>query len=566
MSNPRTGLAARLVSQQLLSDAQVAAATETARRSGVTLVRQLIRTRLLERGSLSAAVAEEFSLPLLDLSAFDLSAIPGNLLDLRLLSKHRALPLFHRANRLFVALSDPTDAAGLDAIRFHTGMAVEAVAVDEDQLAMALRTVSGGIEQGLPQQVGDQPLSVSALEVPQADPAPGDDAPRHGVDDAPVVRFVNQLLLEAVRQQASDIHIEPFEKIFRIRFRIDGLLHEIDRPAIKMAGRIVSRLKILSRMDISERRLPQDGRIKLVLGGNRNLELRVNSLPTLWGEKLVLRLLDPSQVGLDMDTLGFEPGQLQLYLSALQRPQGMILVTGPTGSGKTRTLYAGLNRLNTPERNISTVEDPVEMYLEGINQLQVHPRIGMTFASALRALLRQDPDILMVGEVRDLETAEIAVKAAQTGHLLLSTLHTNNAAETLSRLRGMGLPAYNLASSIALIIAQRLVRRLCSHCKESISIPDNSLLEAGFQPCQLNGLRTFRAVGCRHCRDGYLGRIGIYEVVPISTAMTRIIMGSCDTRQLSAQSRQEGFLGLRQSALLKVAQGLTSLDEVSGLT
>ena len=472
------------------------------------------------------------------------------------------LPLYKRGNRLYLAVSDPTNITAIDEVKFHTGLSTDVIIVDETKLSPAIDQFIDQMEGGTALldmlDVADLDSLNIEIQEKEADTAEVDNS-----DETPIVRFVNKILLDAIRTGASDIHFEPYEKIYRIRLRTDGILREVARPPINLAPRIASRLKIMSQMDISERRLPQDGRIKMKLSRTRDIDFRVNTLPTLWGEKLVLRILDPSSAQMGIDALGYEEDQKALFMQGLAKSQGMILVTGPTGSGKTVSLYTGLNLLNTPETNISTAEDPVEINREGINQVAVNARIGLSFATALRSFLRQDPDIIMVGEIRDLETAEIAIKASQTGHLVLSTLHTNSAPETLTRLRNMGVPSYNLATSVSLIIAQRLCRRLCSYCKQPMKLPENALLEAGFQADQLESLTLFGPGGCDACTQGYKGRVGIYEVVPVTDGIARIIMQDGNSIEIADQARKEGFNNLRQSALLKVAQGLTSLEEAN---
>jgi type IV pilus assembly protein PilB len=446
-------------------------------------------------------------------------------------------------------------------------MTVESVLVEEDKLSAAVDRLLSSSDTSLEDAFGelDGSLDDIDLEDPEsrekeqeADTAPG--------DDAPIVRFVNKILLDAIRIGASDVHFEPYEKRYRVRYRTDGVLKEVSQPPINLAGKIAARLKVMSQMDISERRIPQDGRIKMKISKNKAIDFRVNTLPTLWGEKIVLRILDPTSAKLGIDALGYEEDQKQLYLEALSNPQGMILVTGPTGSGKTVSLYTGLNILNVEGTNISTAEDPVEINLEGINQVNVNTKVGLDFASALRSFLRQDPDVVMVGEIRDLETAQIAIKAAQTGHLVLSTLHTNSAAETLTRLANMGVPAFNIATSVSLIIAQRLARRLCSHCKQPADIPKEALTEAGFDSGQIESGEFYHPVGCAHCNGGYKGRVGIYEVVKVTDAVSRIIMSGGNSIEISDAARGEGFASLRKSALRKVASGVTSLEEANRVT
>lgn len=559
-----SGLAKRLVTDGLLTEAQAEESLRLARRDKIPFVTHLVKNQVADGRRIALAASQEFGAPLLDLASYDITHCPKDLVDTKLLRKHRMLPLFRRANRLFLAASDPTNITALDELKFHTGLSTDIILVDENQLSPAIDQLIEMIEgnDSLRSLLQDADLDSLNVEVNPAGGA-GPDADADTSDETPIVRFVNKVLLDAIRSGASDIHVEPYERSYRIRVRTDGILREIARPPLNLATRIASRLKIMAQMDISERRLPQDGRIKMNLSRTRAIDFRVNTLPTLWGEKVVLRILDPSSAQMGIDALGYEPEQKALYMSALSQSQGLILVTGPTGSGKTVSLYTGLNILNTSEINISTAEDPVEINLEGVNQVAVNARIGLSFASALRAFLRQDPDIIMVGEIRDLETAEIAIKAAQTGHLVLSTLHTNSAAETLTRLRNMGIPSYNLATSVSLIIAQRLGRRLCNHCKQPITLPDAVLLEAGFTAAQVPGLQLFSPVGCDACHDGYKGRVGIYEVVPVTDGMARIIMQDGNAIEIADQARKEGHGGLRQSALRKVANGLTSLEEAN---
>ena len=506
----------------------------------------------------AAATAAALGAPLLDLDAFDPHQIERGLIDRKLIRQFQVLPLLRHGDRLLLALAEPAALAAVDEIKFHTGFAVQPVVVEAAKLDRALRLQDRG--EGLLDEVG--------LEDLRADPGPGPQSSGEAAaaDETPIVRLVNRLLLDALQAGASDVHFEPFETTCRVRFRIDGILHEITRPPVHIARRIASRLKIMAQMDISERRLPQDGRIRLHGADGAGIDFRVNTLPTLWGEKLVLRILDGGGAQMDIDALGLADCQREHFQSALRASQGLILVTGPTGSGKTVTLYAGLRLLNTPERNIATAEDPVEINLEGVNQVAVNNRIGLDFAACLRAFLRQDPDVLMVGEIRDLETAGIAVKAAQTGHLVLSTLHTNSAGETLTRLRNMGVPAFNLATSVRLIIAQRLARKLCTHCRLPLRLPGDALLEAEFAQSEIDSLQLYGAQGCGHCKSGYRGRIGIYEMLPVSTDMARVIMGDGNALDIASQAAAEGHRDLRQAALARAATGLTSLDEVNRVT
>ncbi len=513
------------------------------------------------------ATAREFGIPAFDLAAFDPEANIGTGVDRGLARKHGVLPLVRRGRRLHMAMADPADARALDEIQFQTGLEVEPVLVDAVALAEAMDRLRDARSAELLEDL-DEPVSGADMgfETPPEEALGALDVADLGVDDAPVVRFVHDLLLEAVRTGASDVHLEPYEGSCRVRFRTDGILREVRRPPRNLAARLAARLKVMAGLDISERRVPQDGRIRLRVDGARTADFRVNTLPTLFGEKVVLRILDASSARVGIEELGFEPEQEACYRAALGRPQGMILVTGPTGSGKTVTLYSGLHLLNEPGRNIATVEDPVEMHVEGLNQVHVNHRVGLDFAVAMRAFLRQDPDVLMVGEIRDLETAEVAVKAAQTGHLVLSTLHTNSAAETLTRLRNMGVAAFNVATSVRLVIAQRLARRLCTRCRRPASVPEEALVREGFAPEDLAaGWRLYEAepAGCPECRSGYRGRVGIYEVVEMAEEMARIVMDGGDSLRLAAEARRRGFEDLRRSGLRKVMAGVTSLAEVN---
>ena len=497
----------------------------------------------------------------MDLAAFDTELLAKDIVSSDLVEKHRVLPLLKRGNRLFIAQSDPSNITAIDEIKFNTGMNVEPVLVEENKLAILVEKFISSEETAF-DDFGDEDLDVD-IENPEE--AQKNDEPGTG-DDAPIVRFVNKMLLDAIKAGSSDLHFEPYEKRYRVRCRTDGVLHEVSSPPINLAGKIAARLKVMSQMDISERRVPQDGRIKMKISKNKAIDFRVNTLPTLWGEKVVLRILDPSSAKMGIDALGYEENQKALYMEALSQPQGMILVTGPTGSGKTVSLYTGLNILNTEETNISTAEDPVEINLEGINQVNVNAKVGLDFGQALRSFLRQDPDIIMVGEIRDLDTASIAIKAAQTGHLVLSTLHTNSAPETLTRLANMGVPSFNIATSVSLIIAQRLGRRLCSACKQPADIPKQVLLDAGLTEELIENGEFFKPNGCDACNKGYKGRVGIYEVVKITPALSRIIMDNGNSLEIAAIAKDEGFDNLRTSALKKVAQGVTSLEEANRVT
>ncbi|SEP60782.1 type IV pilus assembly protein PilB [Ectothiorhodospira magna] len=562
-SIPLSGLARRLVKDGLLSEVDANKALEQSRRKRLPLVAHLVTEKILTARTLAQVAAEEFGTPLFDLDALDREFIPTRLVDEKLIRQHQALPIFRRGNRLFVAMSDPMNVLALDEIKFNTGIPTEPVLVEQDKLA---KLIEDTLNDASAMMEGLMAEDLDNLEIVDREER-GQEATESDVDDTPVVRFVNKVLLDAINRKASDIHFEPYEKFFRVRFRLDGVLHDIAQPPTSLAPRITSRIKVMSRMDISERRIPQDGRIKMQISRGRAIDFRVNSCPTLYGEKVVLRILDSSSAFMGIDALGYEEHQKALYLKALSKPYGMILVTGPTGSGKTVSLYTGLGILNTPDRNISTAEDPAEINMPGINQVNVNPKVGLTFAAALRSFLRQDPDIIMVGEIRDLETAEIAIKAAQTGHLVLSTLHTNDAPQTLTRLANMGVPPYNIASSILLIIAQRLARRLCNHCKAPEEIPRETLLQEGFTEAEIDqGFRLFKPVGCDQCTNGYQGRVGIYQVLPISQATQRLILEGGNSMQLAEQARAEGVDDLRRAGLLKVKAGVTSLEEVNRVT
>ena len=561
------GLAGRLIMDSLITADQAMEAQKEAAAARIPLVQHLVEAKGVDSAKIAAAASSEFGVPLMDLRAFDNAQFPEDLVDIKLIQKHHALPLFKRGKRLFIALADPTNLQALDEIKFHTGINTEAIIVDQKALSAAIATATetkDAIEQLGDLENGEfEELEVEAID--ENDRADGD--LNMEADDTPIVRFVNKVLLDAIKAGASDIHFEPYEHTYRVRFRADGILKEVVQPPKALAPRLAARLKVMSRMDISERRVPQDGRIQMRLSKTRAIDMRVNTLPTLFGEKIVLRILDPTSATLGIDALGYDPHQKKLFTDALDKPQGMILVTGPTGSGKTVSLYTGLNILNTPERNISTAEDPVEINLEGINQVPVNPKVGLNFADALRSFLRQDPDVIMVGEIRDLETAEISIKAAQTGHLVLSTLHTNSAAETITRLLNMGVPAFNLATAVTLIIAQRLARRLCSKCAAPIDeLPEESLLELGFTREMLKGATIKRAVGCESCNHGYKGRTGIYEVVHITQKIARMILEGKNSMEIADEARKEGFHSLRTSALMKVAQGLISLEEANRVT
>ncbi|MCL5425862.1 MAG: type IV-A pilus assembly ATPase PilB [Gammaproteobacteria bacterium] len=560
------GIAQRLVNHSLLSDAQAATAETTASDLEISLLQHVIESGLVDPIAATVAAGWEYGLPVIDLEALRLTSLPpATDYPIKVLQSLNVLPLARHGHRLTVAVPYPATLTQLDELQFATGLSVEGVLAPVDQITVALNNYLAQNERGMLDELEDIDDAVSSLNIVQS--SDGNEVPleesSQSSEDAPIVKFVNKILLDAIRRGASDIHFEPYETLYRVRFRVDGMLIEVARPPFAMRSRIAARLKIMARLDISERRLPQDGAIKLKLSRTRSLDFRVNSLPTVYGEKLVLRILDPTAAQLGIEQLGFTDEQRIHYEHALKQPQGMILVTGPTGSGKTVSLYTGINILNKVERNICTAEDPVEIKVSGINQVNVLPKIGLDFASALRAFLRQDPDVVMVGEIRDLETAEIAVKAAQTGHLVLSTVHTNSAAETLTRLANMGVTSFNIASAVSLIIAQRLARKLCTHCKEPVEIPHEALRKEGFNNEEIDQATIYKPVGCKHCTHGYKGRVGIYEVVPITEAMRQLIMRDANALNIDQQARREGYPSLHRSGLLKVMQGITSLEEVN---
>ena len=560
------GLPRRLVQDGIISDEQLQEALEAAKKERLPLIAYLVAEELADARAIAVAASHEFGVPLLDLDAVEIDIDVVRTVDQNLITKHRVLPLVKRGQRLFLGIADPTNLQAIDDIKFATSMRVDPVVVEQDKLEErinsaieAVDTSMGGLE--------DDDFDLENLEVGAEEQE--DEVARDDVEDAPVVRFVNKVLLDAIKRGASDVHFEPYEKFFRVRTRLDGVLSEVAQPPVVLANKVCARLKVMSRMDIAERRVPQDGRIKMRLSKNRAIDFRVNTCPTLFGEKIVLRILDPSSAKLGIEMLGYEEHQRALYEKHLAKPYGMILVTGPTGSGKTVSLYTGINMLNTIDRNISTAEDPAEINLPGINQVNVNPKVGLTFASALKAFLRQDPDVIMVGEIRDLETAEIAIKAAQTGHLVLSTLHTNDAPKTLTRMVDMGVMPYAIATSVSLIIAQRLARRLCDNCKETKDIPREALEKEGFTTAELDaGVTIFgpKDKGCKQCNEGYKGRVGIFQVMEVSETMGRIIMEGGNAMQIAQQAAKEGVIDLRQAGLNKVKEGITSLEEVNRVT
>ena len=561
------GLARRLVADGIIPEDQAREVQQKALKAGTPFVQLLVESKVSTPARIAEAASIEFGAPLLDLSVIDIDPALSKALSEKVLRKTHALPIFLRGRKMYVAVSDPTNLAALDEIKFATGNQTEAVLVEEDKLNKAIETAINAA-QSADMSGGDADLeNLEVLEGGEAEDT-GNDVTKSDAEDAPIVRFVNKIMVDAINQGASDIHFEPYEKFYRIRYRKDGELKSIAQPPIAQAMRIAARVKVMSRLDLAERRIPQDGRIKLYISKTKAIDFRVSTCPTLFGEKICARILDPSSAQLGIDALGYEQEQKDAYMKALAMPQGMILVTGPTGSGKTVSLYTGVNILNTEDINISTAEDPAEINLPGVNQVNVNPKVGLTFAAALKAFLRQDPDVVLIGEIRDLETAEIAVKAAQTGHLVLSTLHTNDAPQTLTRLMNIGIPAYNLASCVKLIIAQRLARRLCKHCKKPADIPKAELLKQGFKEEEVSdpNFKIFQAVGCDQCDNGYKGRTGIYQVMPFSDAMGRIIMEGGNQIQIADQALKEGIKDLRMSALKKVKDGHMDLAQANATT
>ena len=565
-----------LAQSRRIAPALLAQLEQSAREKKTQLIDEIIGSGTMSAHDVAIFAADKYRLPLLDLSQYNLDRVPSVLAGNREFHAHRLLPLGRRENRLIVATSDPANQAGVEAIRQKMNLPVETVVVEHDKLMK--HVLAAGETLGTLKNVS--PVTPTAQKMIEYDPSAAAAArkgPGNEIDDAPVVRFLQKLLNEAFNRGASDLHFEPFEFFYRIRFRVDGVLQEVARPPLDIRDKIATRIKVLSRLDISEKRVPQDGRMKLLISVPKDkdsketiekaIDFRVSTLPTLFGEKIVMRILDSSTDKLDIDQLGYEPQQKELLLEVIKRPYGMVLVTGPTGSGKTVSLYTFLNMLNQGDINISTAEDPAEIQLPGVNQVNVNDKAGLTFAAALKSFLRQDPDIIMVGEIRDLETADISIKAAQTGHLVLSTLHTNDAPTTLTRMRNMGIAPFNIASSVILITAQRLARRLCTNCKLPADIPRETLLDAGFKEEELDGSwKPYRPVGCSACNSGYKGRVGIYQVMPISEAIQEIILRDGSALDIAMQSEAEGVRSLRQSGLRKVMQGLTSLEEVVACT
>ncbi|MBA3508232.1 MAG: type IV-A pilus assembly ATPase PilB [Betaproteobacteria bacterium] len=559
-----SGLARAMAQHGLMSEYEAEALQTQAQSAGIAFVEQLLSGKRITAQQLAVFASRTFGIPLLDLASFDTEQIQKEWVDLKIAQARRVLPLYKRSNKLFVAISDPANLQALEEVRFKTSLVPEPVVVEDDKLAQAIQRMVESTGTTLREMANLEDMEVGLEEgAPQTSDEDSSD-----VDDAPVVRYIQKLLLDAIGSGASDIHFEPYERFFRVRYRIDGVLMEIAQPPLAIKDKVASRIKVISKLDISEKRVPQDGRMKLILTKNKSIDFRVSTLPTLYGEKIVMRILDSAGVKLGIEALGYEPDQQQALMHAIGRPYGMILVTGPTGSGKTVSLYTCLNILNQPGYNISTAEDPVEIQLAGVNQVNVNEKAGLTFATALRSFLRQDPDIIMVGEIRDLETADIAIKAAQTGHLVLSTLHTNDVPTTLTRLLNMGVAPFNVASSVILITAQRLGRKLCTQCKKPEDIPPEALLQAGFAEEDLDGSwQPFGPAGCDHCKGtGYKGRVGVYEVVPVSDDMRLLIMRNGNALDIAEQQAKEGFRNLRQSGLLKVKAGITSLEEIEAIT
>ncbi len=560
------GLPQRLVQDGVVDESGMHAALQAASEKRTSFVTQLIASGAATARDIALAAASEYGVPLLDLNALTVDLDTVKVVSDKLLAKHRVLPLFKRGKRLFLGVADPTNLHAIDEIKFQTGLAVETIVVEDDKLQRYLDKAIEQADTSMPNLGDDEGVDLEALEVSGGDDDLGDAVSRDDVEDAPIVRFVNKVMLDAIRRGASDIHFEPYEKLYRVRLRMDGVLKEVAQPPVQLAGKIAARLKVMSRLDIAERRVPQDGRIKMRLSKTRAIDFRMSTCPTLFGEKIVLRILDASQAMLGIDALGYESQQKDLYMKHLAKPQGMILVTGPTGSGKTVSLYTGLHILNKEDTNISTAEDPAEINLPGVNQVNVNNKVGLTFAAALRSFLRQDPDVVMVGEIRDLETAEIAIKAAQTGHLVLSTLHTNDAPQTLTRLIDMGVKPYAIATSVSLIIAQRLARRLCGSCKTLVDVPPEALRKEGFQEADIPNLKIYGPKGCQNCTDGYKGRVGLYQVMEVTEAIGRIIMTGGNAIDIADQAGKEGVWDLRRAGLEKIKAGMTSIAEINSVT
>lgn len=556
--SPLNSLAKQLIQDAVLPAAKVEEVLTLAATHKISFIKQLIQLKWVSSAFLATAIARDFVLPLLDLAAFDTTYLSVSTIDAQLMRKYKVLPLKHQGLQLLLAVADPTQQSAWAEIKFATGLSIELVVVEADKLTALIEQVLTVQETATLGNFNDGVLDSIAITTNEEKMMSAEDV---STEDAPIVHYVQKILLTAINKDASDIHFEPYEKYYRVRIRRDGVLYELAQPPINLAHRIAVRIKILAQLDISERRLPQDGRFN-ISNKNRKIDFRVSTCPTMYGEKIVLRILDPDTTALTIAALGLAEPQQELFLNAIKKSHGMILVTGPTGSGKTVTLYSALNQLNTTDVNISTVEDPVEIYLSGINQVNINPKAGLDFSTIVRAFLRQDPDVIMVGEIRDLETAEIAIRAAQTGHIVLSTLHTNSAPETLTRLKNMGVASFNIAGAVSLIIAQRLVRSLCVHCKVRAQLSSIALLRAGFLPDELAELEIYAAVGCMQCAQGYKGRVAIFEVLPVTERIAAMILQDGNALELAAQARTEGMRTLREMALAKVKQGVTSLAEI----
>ncbi|KGP63822.1 general secretion pathway protein GspE [Legionella norrlandica] len=561
------GIGQLLVLEKLLDKTKAIELHKLAASEKISLLQYIVRNKILSAEQIALIAAQNFGVPMIDINCIDIDSIPMNLVNEKLIKRHSMVPLFTRGANLYLATDDPSKQASLKEIQFHTGLSTHAIVVETDKLNQLIDNLLSAKEsQGLSQYVGDAG-DLDGLEISVEDEDQDVDSVTSVTEDAPIVKFVNKILLDAIKQGASDIHFEPYEKEYRIRYRQDGILHEVATPPVSLASRITARIKVMSNLDISERRVPQDGGFKMKISKARAIDFRVSTCPTSGGEKVVMRVLDPSAAKLGIEALGFNPFQRANFVKAIERPQGMILVTGPTGSGKTVTLYTALNILNTIEVNISTAEDPIEIKVPGINQVNINPKAGLTFSGALRSFLRQDPDIIMVGEIRDLETAEIAIKAAQTGHLVLSTLHTNSAAETLNRLVNMGIPTFNIASSVTLIIAQRLARKLCEQCKIlRDDFTNQGLIELGFNEADLVDLKLYKAMGCDQCTGGYRGRVGLFEVLPMTKELGQLIMSGGNSLEILKLAQSEGMLTIYQSGIEKVKEGVTTIEEVNRVT
>ncbi len=562
-----SGIAPILVQEALLDADKALDYQKSAKEDKVPLLKYLVDKNILSSTTIACSVAKSFGAPIFDIESIDPEMLPLDLVSDKLIRRHHLLPLFNRGRQLYVALDDPSNQSSLKEIQFHTGLHAVPLVVETDKLNDMIDTLLNEQEsQGLASYF-DETQDLEGLEISTEEDEEDGDLVGLSSEDAPIVKFVNRILVEAIRKGASDIHFEPYEGSYRIRYRLDGILNEVTAPPYSLSARISARIKVMSNLDISERRIPQDGRFKMKISSKRSIDFRVSTCPTVAGEKLVMRILDPGSAKIGIEALGFDELQKSHFQKSIGLSQGMILVTGPTGSGKTVTLYTGLNMLNQPDRNISTAEDPVEIKMPGVNQVNIHPKAGLTFSSALRSFLRQDPDIIMIGEIRDLETAEIAIKAAQTGHLVLSTLHTNSAAETLTRMVNMGIPSYNIASSVSLIIAQRLIRRLCEQCKEIRNdITEKSLIELGFSKSDTKKFNLYKAVGCSNCTDGYKGRVGLFEVMPMTKELGRLIMSGGNPLDILTLAQEQGMLTIHQSGLGRIMDGITTIEEVNRVT